>query len=283
MSNEAKCLNHCEHHLSWTHDGVCRYKDKEINAQRCGHVCTFAPPIKVQTSASGRRFVDIDDVIEHRLAAIKGQPMTDSEESMEVPELLPCPTECIHCKPDFVGHLDSEDDWCYCVCHESEHDFPLIDYQSREVEILERANHAKTPRDRVLRLIAGALRLTIDAHGPITKEWTGSAAKRIYSWMTGNGVLNTRVSQAQGSERVAAEIRRQALEEAAKAARQKIDYLAEVGISAVNWLELEALPDDIRALAASPSLSGAQGELKEIQGCDKCDLCEDHHSLKEPE
>lgn len=273
MSNEAKCLNHCEHHLSWTHDGVCRYKDKEINAQRCGHVCTFAPPIKVQTSASGRRFVDIDDVIEHRLAAIKGQPMTDSEESMEVPELLPCPTECIHCKPDFVGHLDSEDDWCYCVCHESEHDFPLIDYQSREVEILERANHAKTPRDRILRLIAGALRLTIDAHGPITKEWTGSAAKRIYSWMTGNGVLNTRVSAAQGSERVAAEIRRQALEEAA-------NTLGEVAGLYPHGSEHNALlrgVSAIRALAASPSLSGAQGELKEIQECDKCDLCEDHH------
>lgn len=29
--------------------------------------------------------------------------------------------------------------------------------------------------------IAGAIKSCIDAHGPITKEWTGSAAKRAMS------------------------------------------------------------------------------------------------------
>lgn len=35
-------------------------------------------------------------------------------------------------------------------------------------------------RDRIIRLINGAIRSTIDKHGPITKEFVGSAAKRIY-------------------------------------------------------------------------------------------------------
>ena len=30
-----------------------------------------------------------------------------------------------------------------------------------------------------LRVISGALKSCIDAHGPITKEWLGSAAKRV--------------------------------------------------------------------------------------------------------
>jgi hypothetical protein len=32
---------------------------------------------------------------------------------------------------------------------------------------------------RIERAIVGALRNAIDAHGPITPEWTGSAAKRV--------------------------------------------------------------------------------------------------------
>ena len=34
-------------------------------------------------------------------------------------------------------------------------------------------------RSSLERAIAGALRLTIDAHGPITREWIGSASKRV--------------------------------------------------------------------------------------------------------
>ncbi len=73
MSSEAaKCVNHCQHRLTvW---GKCAV---------CSHVCTFAPvrcdchgvfecpgvaEVKVHTSNSGRRFVDIDDVIKRRLA-----------------------------------------------------------------------------------------------------------------------------------------------------------------------------------------------------------------------
>lgn len=36
-------------------------------------------------------------------------------------------------------------------------------------------------RAKLEKQIAGALRSTIDAHGPITREWIGSATKRIIS------------------------------------------------------------------------------------------------------
>lgn len=36
-------------------------------------------------------------------------------------------------------------------------------------------------RAKLERQIAGVLRSTIDAHGPITREWVGSAAKRVIS------------------------------------------------------------------------------------------------------
>lgn len=36
-------------------------------------------------------------------------------------------------------------------------------------------------RARIERLVAGALRSCIEAHGPITPEWIGSAAKRVIS------------------------------------------------------------------------------------------------------
>jgi hypothetical protein len=36
-------------------------------------------------------------------------------------------------------------------------------------------------RAKFERRVAGALRSTIDAHGPITKQWIGSATKRIVS------------------------------------------------------------------------------------------------------
>jgi hypothetical protein len=36
-------------------------------------------------------------------------------------------------------------------------------------------------RAKLERRIAGALRSTIDAHGPITKMWIGSATKRVVS------------------------------------------------------------------------------------------------------
>jgi len=36
-------------------------------------------------------------------------------------------------------------------------------------------------RAKLERRIAGALRSTVDAHGPITKQWVGSAAKRVVS------------------------------------------------------------------------------------------------------
>lgn len=65
----------------------------------------------------------------------------------------------------------------------------------------------------------------------------------------------------------AADARRQALEEAANAARRKIDYLAEFGISAVNWLELEALPDDIRALASSAPVTEPAPQGKCVKHC----------------
>ena len=39
--------------------------------------------------------------------------------------------------------------------------------------------------ERLLKIVAGALRCTIDAHGPITKEWIGSASKRIVKMTVG--------------------------------------------------------------------------------------------------
>ena len=33
--------------------------------------------------------------------------------------------------------------------------------------------------EQELRVISGALKSCIDAHGPISKEWVGSAAKRV--------------------------------------------------------------------------------------------------------
>jgi hypothetical protein len=41
-------------------------------------------------------------------------------------------------------------------------------------------------RDRVQRIIAGALRSTIDAHGPVTLDWIDSASKRIANQLLGD-------------------------------------------------------------------------------------------------
>lgn len=41
-------------------------------------------------------------------------------------------------------------------------------------------------RSALERAIAGALRLCIDVHGPITREWTGSAAKRVIGVIKGH-------------------------------------------------------------------------------------------------
>ena len=42
-------------------------------------------------------------------------------------------------------------------------------------------DHTELNESRLQRLIAGALKSTIAAHGPITLEWTGSGAKRVLS------------------------------------------------------------------------------------------------------
>lgn len=42
-----------------------------------------------------------------------------------------------------------------------------------------RFEESKSNYDQLVRDVSGALRSTIDAHGPITKESIGSAAKRI--------------------------------------------------------------------------------------------------------
>lgn len=40
-------------------------------------------------------------------------------------------------------------------------------------------------RSDVEKIIAGALKSTINVHGPITPEWIGSASKRIYGQLRG--------------------------------------------------------------------------------------------------
>lgn len=40
-------------------------------------------------------------------------------------------------------------------------------------------------RDRLERIVAGCLRSTIEAHGPITLNWADSAAKRISNQLLG--------------------------------------------------------------------------------------------------
>jgi hypothetical protein len=112
---------------------------------------------------------------------------------------------------------------------------------------------------------------------------TPERAKCVTCWQYWKEFESTRVSQAQGSERVAAEIvrsfkysnRGDGMEDADPHSDDNPDYIR----AAID----ERLEECAVALAASPSLSGAPGELKEVQECDKCDLCEDHHSLKEPE
>lgn len=44
-------------------------------------------------------------------------------------------------------------------------------------------------RRRLERLVAGALRSTIDAHGPITRKWIGSATKRVVSTLEAERAL----------------------------------------------------------------------------------------------
>jgi len=87
-------------------------------------------------------------------------------------------------------------------------------------------------------------------------------------------------SQAQGSERVAAESEVETTDEYLEsvAASVAIGFCHPQPRETLQWAIFSALKATRNnALAASPSLSGAQGELKEIQECDKCDLCEDHH------
>mgnify|MGYP001569726791 CR=1 FL=1 len=40
-------------------------------------------------------------------------------------------------------------------------------------------------RSAVKKMIVGAIKDTINSHGPITKEWTGSAAKRVIAHFLG--------------------------------------------------------------------------------------------------
>lgn len=47
-------------------------------------------------------------------------------------------------------------------------------------------NHPAYDRAALERKIAGALRNTIHAHGPITPEHIGSAAKRVYKAVVGH-------------------------------------------------------------------------------------------------
>jgi len=191
MSNEAKCLNHCGH-KGFMVDGVCLYGETS-DLRGCRHVCT---------------------------------PMTDSEESMEVPELLPCPFETYHLFQD-------------------------------------------KPYERYVAWGNTGFRVHFSRCGTTTPAFADKA--------TAETCWNTRVSQAQGSERVAAEIvrsfkysnRGDGMEDADPHSDDNPDYIR----AAID----ERLEECAVALAASPSLSGAPGELKEVQECDKCDLCEDHH------
>lgn len=44
-------------------------------------------------------------------------------------------------------------------------------------------------RKKLERLLAGAMKSCIDAHGPITREWTGSAAKRMIGLLKQTGAF----------------------------------------------------------------------------------------------
>lgn len=44
-------------------------------------------------------------------------------------------------------------------------------------------------RKQLERLLAGAMKSCIDAHGPITRDWTGSAAKRMIGLLKQNGAF----------------------------------------------------------------------------------------------
>lgn len=44
-------------------------------------------------------------------------------------------------------------------------------------------------RKQLERMLAGAMKSCIDAHGPITREWTGSAAKRMIGLLKQSGAF----------------------------------------------------------------------------------------------
>jgi hypothetical protein len=44
-------------------------------------------------------------------------------------------------------------------------------------------------RKQLEKLLAGAMKSCIDAHGPITRDWTGSAAKRMIGLLKQSGAF----------------------------------------------------------------------------------------------
>ena len=73
-----------------------------------------------------------------------------------------------------MGHLDEEQE--YVVRHMIE---ALV--RNRDV-LIDKLTVRAQERENAFttRMISGALKNTITAHGPITREWVGSAAKRVH-------------------------------------------------------------------------------------------------------
>ncbi len=112
------------------------------------------------------------------------------------------------------------------------------------------------------------------ATGPETTKYSGEEGDSFVDW-------NTRAGSQPPDE-----IRRQALEEAARLCDQAETNPPRYdnGMQEHGWNDATVyLADAIRALASSAPASEPQPLdmllfcPQEIQECDKCDLCEDHH------